>query len=277
VFHRFSEPIDRFVRQAPTPSFTEDGSDESLRSLVELIDELGADRVTAVMLEPVLGSFTRPVPHRYLNRLAEECRSRGIHVIADEITTGAGRAGSMTVSERLESVPDMLVLGKGLSAGYFPLAALAVSGSIYDALFGSERRVGFLNGSTTDGHPLGMAAGAAVLSLITAPGFFESVRDTAAALTAQLRDALADCPWVSEIGGEGMMIGVELVYPDRTPWSLSDANRLRLACRDHGLLTSFSRGVLPLMPPLTISPDDRAELAGRLAKALREFEPRPPA
>jgi len=278
VLQGFSEPLDQFVRQVITPAFEDQPGDaDPVRPVVELIDEIGADRVTAVMLEPVLGTFVRPVPLRYLNRLAVECRARNIHLIADEVTTGAGRAGSMTVSERLALVPDMVVLGKGLSAGYFPLAALAVSQSIYDVLAGAEHRIGFPNGSTTDGHPLGMAAGLAVLSLITAPGFFLSVRETAAFLTGLLRDALADHPAVRTVSGEGMMIGVELGYPDRTPWSVSDVNRFRLACRDHGLLTSFSSGVLPLMPPLNITRPDCEELVTRLSKALRKFEPRPPA
>jgi adenosylmethionine-8-amino-7-oxononanoate aminotransferase len=268
VFHRFSAPLDQFVDYAATPT-----GEDSVRPVVELIESIGAERVTAVMLEPVLGTFSRPVPHRYLNRLIEECRARGIHFIADEITTGAGRTGWMTVSERLDLVPDMMVLGKGLSAGYFPLAALAVSRSIYEALVGAEHRVGFLNGSTTDGHPLGMAAGSAVLDLITAPGFFESVREKATFLTALLRDGLADIPSVCAVGGAGMMIGIELAYADGSPWTVTDVNRLRLTCRDHGLLTSFSIGVLPLMPTLNISRADCGELVRRLGKALREFRP----
>jgi adenosylmethionine-8-amino-7-oxononanoate aminotransferase len=274
VFQECSEPIDRFVRHVVAPAFEDQPDDtDPVRPVLDLIDDIGADRVTAVMLEPVLGTFVRPVPLRYLNRLIFECRARGIHVIADEVTTGAGRTGSMTVTERLELVPDMVVLGKGLSAGYFPLAALAVSRSIYDPLAGADHRVGFPNGSTTDGHPLGMAAGSAVLSLITAPGFFESVRETAAYLTDLLRDTLADHPAVRMIGGAGMMIGIELVRPNGTPWSPSDVNQLRLACRDHGLLTSFSIGVLPLMPPLNITRTDCGELARRLDKALHTFKP----
>jgi adenosylmethionine-8-amino-7-oxononanoate aminotransferase len=266
VLQEYSGPLDHQVRHTVTP-----WEGDGVTPVTDLIDELGAERVTAVMLEPVLGTLVRPVPHDYLNRLAVECRTRGIHLIMDEITTGAGRAGAMTVSERLDFVPDMMVLGKGISGGYFPLAALAVSSAIYDELARSELQIGFLNGSTSDGHPLGMAAGAAVLDVITAPGFFESVRATGAALRELLTDALSDVPAVSAVGGEAMMIGVELVDADGTPWSVPEVNRLRLACRDNGLLTSFSRGVLPLLPPLTISRPDCAELAGRLAKTLREF------
>ena len=267
VLQQYSGPLDHQVRHAATPESDDEGPD----AIVELIEKLGPERVTAVMLEPVLGSLMRPVPHAYLNRLATQCRSRGIHLIMDEVTTGAGRAGAMTVSERLEFVPDMMVLGKGLSAGYFPLAALAVSTEIYGELARSEHGIGFLNGSTTDGHPLGMAAGLAVLDVITAPGFFESVRETGATLRELIREALADEPAVSGVGGEAMMLGVELVDADGAPWSVAEVNRLRLACRDNGLLTSFSRGVLPLMPALTFSQRDCGELADRLAKTLHGF------
>lgn len=278
VLQEYSGPLDRCVRHVTTPaarsSCVGECAGECVSPVVDLIEEIGADRVTAVMIEPVLGTFVRPVPHHYLNRLILECRRLGIHVIMDEVTTGAGRAGTMTVSERLASAPDMIVLGKGLSAGYFPLAALAVSSSIYHELARSEHRVGFLNGSTTDGHPLGMAAGLAVLDVITAPGFFTSVQETGAFLRELIRDAFAAEPTVREVGGEGMMIGMELAAADGTPWSASEVNRFRLACRDHGLLTSFSHGVLPLLPPLTISRDDCLELVSRLGATLRDFRPR---
>jgi adenosylmethionine-8-amino-7-oxononanoate aminotransferase len=282
VFQEYSAPLDRYVRHVVTPAADPhpagwatapagcDGA--GVRPVMDLIEEIGPDRVTAVMLEPVLGTLVQPVPHHYLNQLITECRGRGIHVIADEVTTGAGRAGTMTVSERLTFAPDMIVLGKGLSAGYFPLAALAVSSSIYDELARSEHRVGFLNGSTTDGHPLGMAAGLAVLEVITAPGFFESVRQTGVFLRELIQDTFAGEPAIRGVGGEGLMLGIELAAEDGTPWSVSEVNRFRLACRDHGLLTSFSRGVLPLMPPLTISRDDCVELVSRLGKTLGDFE-----
>ncbi|HEX5405534.1 MAG TPA: aminotransferase class III-fold pyridoxal phosphate-dependent enzyme [Pseudonocardiaceae bacterium] len=272
VLQKYSGPLDRLVRHVDTPPEQVhdpaqcDGS--CVAEVTDLIEQLGADQVTAVMVEPVLGTFVRPVPLHYLDRLTVECRARGIHVIADEVTTGVGRAGGMTVSERLTHTPDMLVLGKGLSAGYFPLAALAVSRDIYTELARSEHRIGFLNGSTTDGHPLGMAAGLAVLELITKPDFFPGVREAAAYLRDTLTERLADEPAVGTVGGEGMMLGVALHHPDGTGWSVNEVNRLRLACRDHRLLTSFSLGVLPLLPPLTISRSDCGVLADRLREAL---------
>lgn len=284
VLQEYSAPLDRYVRHVVAPATDPHPSGSAttgadcdgacIHPVVDLIEEIDPDRVTAVMLEPVLGTIVQPVSHHYLNRLITECRSRSIHVIADKVTTGVGRAGAITVSERLAVTPDMIVLGKGLSAGYFPLAALAVSSSIYHELARSEHRVGFLNGSTTDGHLLGMAAGLAVLDVITTPGFFESVRQTGVFLRELIQDTFADEPTVREVGGEGLMLGVGLAAEDGTPWSVSEVNRFRLACRDHGLLASFSRGVLPLMPPLTISRNDCVELVSRLGKTLRELRPR---
>jgi adenosylmethionine-8-amino-7-oxononanoate aminotransferase len=274
VLQKYSGPLDQLVRHVDTPpervhdgdALHCDGS--CVGEVTDLIEQVGGGKVTAVMVEPVLGTFVRPVPLHYLDRLAVECRSRGIHLIADEVTTGVGRVGRMTVSERLGGTPDMLVLGKGLSAGYFPLAALAVSRDIYTELARSEHRIGFLNGSTTDGHPLGMAAGLAVLELLTKPDFFPAVQETAAFLRETLADRLAGVATVTEVGGEGMMLGVALRHPDGAEWSVGEVNRLRLVCRDHGLLTSFSRGVLPLLPPLTISRSDCDLLADRLRDAL---------
>ena len=276
--HEVSQPVDNYVRHVETPP--RDSCDDPkgdcscIQPVLDLIDEIGADRVTAVILEPVLGTYVLPPRGHYLEALVRNCRTRGIHFIADEVTTGSGRTGRMTMSELLPEPPDMIVLGKGLSAGYFPLAALAVARPIYDALADSRHLVGFPNGSTTDGHPLGMAAGLAVLRVLTADGFLAGVRRTGRFLTELLQDRFRDHPSVRAVYGEGLMLGVELAGQDGTPWSVAEVNQLRLTCRDHGLLTSYSDGILPLLPPLTISGDECAELVDRLAAALHEFEKR---
>ncbi|HEY0637865.1 MAG TPA: aminotransferase class III-fold pyridoxal phosphate-dependent enzyme [Pseudonocardiaceae bacterium] len=276
--HDLCGPIDTHVGYAQTPPAEScEGSVQNcscVRPVLDVIDSIGAEQVTAVILEPVIGSYVLSPRGHYLESLVAQCRARGIHFIADEVTTGAGRTGRMTLSERLPEPPDMIVLGKGLSAGYFPLAALAVAQPLYDELADSGHRVGFPNGSTTDGHPIGMAAGLAVLDVLTAPGFLEGVRRTGEHLRGLIMDVLGDRDEVRGVRGEGLMLGVDLAYPDGTPWSVGDTNQLRLVCRDHGLLTSFTRGVLPLLPPLVITDDECAELVDRLGAALLEFRKR---
>lgn len=260
VLHDFSAPLDTRVRHAAAPT---------IEAAAELLDGPDAEQITALIVEPVMGTCIAAARLDYLDAVVELCRSRGVHVIMDEVTTGAGRAGTMTVSERLAAPPDMIMLGKGLSSGYFPLAALAVGTSIYEPLEDPEVRIGFPNGSTTDGHPLGMAAGLAVLDVLTSDGFLDGVRATGAALARSLMESFQDVPQVSSVEGEGLLLGLNLVYEDGTPWGVGDINRLRLTCRDHGLLTSYSLGALPLIPPLTITPAECDELVDRLNSALR--------
>ncbi|HLX48473.1 MAG TPA: aminotransferase class III-fold pyridoxal phosphate-dependent enzyme [Streptosporangiaceae bacterium] len=236
--------------------------------LLARIDEIGAERVTALIVEPVLGTYVLSLSAHYLHRVAMECRARGIHVIADEVTTGCGRAGGLTMCQRIGLVPDMIVLGKGISAGYFPLAALAVSQPLYATLAATGHPLTFPNGSTTDGHPVGMAAALATLEILTGEGFLAGVRRAGAFLKDLIVQAAL--PGVGGVYGEGLMLGLDLVHDDGTPWSLRESNDLRLACAENGLLTCFSDGILPLLPPLTISHEECGELVDLLGRALRD-------
>ncbi|MEV7230337.1 MULTISPECIES: aspartate aminotransferase family protein [Polymorphospora] len=277
VLHDYSAPVDQHVVHVttPPPVSCEPGACTGgcVRPVLDAIESVGTDHVTAVMFEPVSGTSFLPAPPHYLETLIVECRRRGIHTIADEVTTGAGRVGAMTYIERLTEVPDMLVLGKGLSAGYFPLAVLAVGSHVFDALTHPPVRLGFPNGSTTDGHPLGAAAGLAVLDVLTADGFFDGVRRRSADLVAMLAAAAESEPRLGAVRGEGMLLGIELVDENGEPWRVREVNRFRLACRDQGLLTSYSLGVLPLLPQLTISEADCRELVDLLLKALAAYQP----
>lgn len=269
VLHDYSAPLDTHVRHAPRPT----GPDDRGEALITLIDQIGADRVTAVMVEPVLGSFVQVLPGPYLAAVAAACRERGIHLIADEVTTGAGRAGALTAVETHQIVPDLLVLGKGLSAGYFPLAALVVSRAIFADLAAEKHMLTFPGGSTTDGHPLGMAAGLAVLDILTADGFLAGVRETGRFLAGLLAESLAGLPGYQGVRGTGLMLGVEL-GDDGTPWSVLEVDRLRRICQEHGLLTSTSDGIMPLFPPLTLSRDECAELVDLLGRSLQALAKR---
>ncbi|MBP2328670.1 adenosylmethionine-8-amino-7-oxononanoate aminotransferase [Kibdelosporangium banguiense] len=267
----FSAPLDPDVRHVTAPPVAGDCDGSAARAVLDLINELGADRVTAVMLEPVMGTDTITLPRDYLDRLIRECRALGVHVILDEVTTGAGRTGRMTVAETLGEVPDMVVMAKGLSGGYFPLAALAVHDGIYHRLSGLDQPIGFINGSTTDGHPLGMAAGLAVLDILRSDEFLAEVRETGAFLRSLLEETLADLPAVRAVRGEGMMLCVDLADENDEPWHVLAVNDLRVICRDNGLLTSLGHGNLPLMPPLTISRAECCELAETLSRSIREY------
>jgi adenosylmethionine-8-amino-7-oxononanoate aminotransferase len=288
--HHYSAPLDGYVRHISRPAAGSCGTagqageagatgqascdGSCVAPLIELIEEVGAELVTALIVEPVLGTYVQELSAHYLHGLAAVCRSRGIHLIADEVTTGCGRTGGMTMCQRIGLVPDMVVLGKGISAGYFPLAALAVSEQIYDTLAPAEHPLTFPNGSTTDGHPVGMAAALATLEILSADGFFGGVAQMGAHLADLITRSLPDLPGVRNVYGAGLMLGLDLVHEDGSAWSLREVEDLRLACAEHGLLTCLSDGLLPLLPPLTISREECAELVDRLGQSLRALTAR---
>jgi adenosylmethionine-8-amino-7-oxononanoate aminotransferase len=114
-----------------------------------------------------------------------------------------------------------------------------------------------------------MAAALATLGILTADGFLAGVGQTGAFLKDLITQSAL--PGVASVYGEGLMLGLDLVHEDGSPWSLREVNRLRLACAEHGLLTCFSDGILPLLPPLTISRAECAELVDRLGQSLRDL------
>jgi adenosylmethionine-8-amino-7-oxononanoate aminotransferase len=242
-------------------------------AVIEKLDALGPERVTAVMVEPVLGTSTIVPPPEYLPRVRQACVERGIHLILDEITTCAGRVGAMTVTESLPFVPDMVVLGKGLSTGYFPLAAIAVSEELYELFYRPQWGYAFPIASTTDGHPVGMAAGIAVLDVIMEPGFLDAVRHRGERLRWLLGQLIPSNENIAGVRGIGMMIAVDLIDQEGRPWTAKAVDNLRIACQKHGMLTTFSPGSMPIMSPINATESDCLEMVEILNAAINAISP----
>jgi adenosylmethionine-8-amino-7-oxononanoate aminotransferase len=234
----------------------------------EKIEELGPARVTAVLAEPLMGARIVDPPDDYLRTLRELCDRHGIFLIVDEITTGFGRTGALTRCEQLGVLPDMLLLGKGITGGYVPLSALVLWERVEELLLDTRSPYGFPHGSTSDGHPLAAAAGMAVLEILDKEGVLTNVRIAGERLQVALR-SLADAhPAIGDVRGRGLMLGVELVEPDGSPWPEARMNALRLLCMEEGLLVHTSHNVLDLMPPLILDERDCQEVAECLERAL---------
>jgi putrescine aminotransferase len=110
------------------------------RALQEYIEQTGADRIAAFVIEPVEGAGGVIIPPpEYLPMIHEICRENGILLIFDEVITGFGRTGSMFAVNRYDFQPDMISMAKGITSGYVPLGAVAVSDEIYQTLAGVDR------------------------------------------------------------------------------------------------------------------------------------------
>jgi 2,2-dialkylglycine decarboxylase (pyruvate) len=195
------------------------------------------------------------LPEGYLRALAGKCAERGMKLIVDEAQTGLGRTGLMFAFERDGVVPDLLVLSKTLGAG-LPLSAVMTSEAISDAC---DAR-GFLFYTTHVNDPLPASVGLKVLEIVERDRLADRAAAMGARLKAGLRGLQARFPWVGDVRGRGLLLGVEFVDEDggkrRTAAALSDAvtdRALELGLSANIVRAGASGGVMRIAPPLTVS------------------------
>lgn len=247
--------------------------------LAETIDGVGAERVAAFIAEPIGGATLAGAvpPDDYWAPVAEVCRARGVLLIADEVMTGFGRTGRWFGIEHWQVRPDILVAAKGASSGYVPLALCVASGPVHDRVAPG----GFVHGTTWSHHPVGAAAGLAVLDKLRADALVERAALVGNRLRERLAGALAGVAQVGDVRGRGMLIGVELVADPITkaphPRTARITERVVAAARGRGLLVYSSTGhldgdgdLLVLGPPFIIDQAEEAMIIERLTAAIHD-------
>lgn len=223
---------------------------------------LAAAPAAAVILETIPATIGFPVPAPdYLNGVRELCDRFGALYIADEVQTGLGRSGSMWAVERFGVTPDILVTGKGLSGGLYPIAATLLS-SQAGAWLEDD---GWSNVSTFGGAELGCRVARAVLDVTTrtetAAGIDALVRTFSvglAALAAKYPD------WLVEVRQTGLIIGLRFAHP-------MGGMLMTRACHDAGIwamFAGFDRTVLQFKPGLLMSQAEAGEVLTRLDAAI---------
>lgn len=215
------------------------------------IDALRAavdDSTAAVFLEPIQGEAgVRPLSTEYLRAAREATSAAGALLILDEVQTGIGRTGKWLASEDAGIVPDAVTLAKGLGGG-FPVGALVTFGSTTSALLTAGQ-----HGTTFGGNPVATAAALATLHAIESQGVLQNVL----AVGAHLRDGLAAHEAVTEVRGEGLLVGFD-VDADVAPAMVT-------AALDAGfIINSPGPRTIRLAPPLILT----IEQADRFLTAL---------
>jgi len=241
-------------------------------ALERRIAEFGAERIAAVIVEPVFGSGGVIVPPPgYLMRLREICDRHRLLLIVDEVITGFGRTGTWFACEHEGVAPDLLTFAKGVTSGYVPLGGVVVSDEIWDGLRDPGAEPGVLmHGFTHSGHPLACAVALANIATIERENLLARVGELSEVMARQLVP-LREHPEVGEVRQAGLMAGVELVADrsTRQRWPVAAARGRRVAAeaRERGLLTrSLLDDILCLAPPFTIS----EETLGRAVEILAE-------
>jgi len=258
------------------------------RTAQELENEilrLGEDKVMAFVAEPVVGATMGAVPAvaGYFKRIREICDQYGVLLILDEVMCGMGRTGHLFACEADDIAPDILCIAKGLGAGYQPIGAMLCTGSIYETI-GKGSGL-FQHGHTYLGHPVACAASLTVVKAIRDRDLLNAVSKQSRKLFDALNAHLGQNPFVGDIRGRGLFVGVELVKDRglKKPFdpSLRLAAQIKRKAFDHGLICYPMSGTrdgefgdhILLAPPFTISDVQISELVEKTAKALSSVLP----
>ncbi|MGN6169377.1 MAG: aminotransferase family protein, partial [Solirubrobacteraceae bacterium] len=258
--------------------------EQSLHELDRVLEAADPETIAAFVSEPV-GAAALPghkAPEPFWRGLAERRERHGFLICFDEVVTGMGRTGTWFASDQLPLEPDLITGGKGLGAGYAPLAATMCTESVYDALAAGSRN--FEHGHTWDGAPLLCGVGLAVLDALIEEGLVDRVSERGPSLREELEQALAGSEIVREVRGSGFLLGVEFVDPrdgeSFLPDELDAASLVDRSAFEHGLLVTSTHstadrycGDQTLLAPAFIATDDElGEMVGRFAQTVAVVE-----
>ncbi len=198
----------------------------------------------AFMAEPIQGEGGVLVPPAgYLKEVAQICRKHNVLFIADEIQTGLGRTGKMFACDHEEVQPDVVIVGKALSGGFYPVSAVLASKEVLGLFKPGD------HGSTFGGNPLGAIIATEALNILTEDRLIENSNE----LGQYFQERLAEIPspYVKEVRGKGLLIGVEL-QPEA-----GGARRFCEALQEKGILCKETHhNIIRFAPPLVITRED---------------------
>lgn len=249
-------------------------------ALDETIQNLGPSAVSAFIGETVGGASIAvcPPPEGYWPLVREICDRHRVLLILDEVMCGMGRTGKWFAAEHYNVVPDIMVLGKGLSGGTLALSAVATSSDHMETV---RRGAGdFAHGGTFSHNGIACAAGLAAVKILEREALVERAAQVGRRIGQRLREALADSPHVGEIRGIGMMWGVEFVRDKQSlapfPRSEKVTEKLWQALFDQGVILYKSVALagmdgdgLIVAPPFVITEGEIDQVAQTLRGAMR--------
>ena len=215
---------------------------------------IGGD-TALVLIEPIPATLGMPIPEPgYLAGLRDLCDDRGALLCFDEVQTGLGRTGTMWFHQQVDVTPDLLVTGKGLSGGIYPITATLMSQRVHE--FFDDHP--FIHISTFGGAELGCVAAMATLDLLESPGFLQRVAD----LGDRFESGLAGLPFT--LRRRGMFMG----FAFEDPIGGMSATKSLIEAGVFAIFANNDPSVLQFLPPLVISDDEADDLIALTRKVF---------
>lgn len=237
-------------------------------ALEEMVAKHGAERIAAVIVEPLAGSTGVLIPPvGYLQRLRELCTKHGILLIFDEVITGFGRVGAPFAAQAFGVTPDILTVAKGLTNAAVPMGATCVHTKIYDEVVQSTPRgIELFHGYTYSGHPLSAAAALATLQVYQSEGLLTRAATMGPVWETALH-GLRDAPHVIDVRNIGLVGGIELSPRDGVAGARG-FDVFTNAFHEQDALIRVTGDIIALSPPLIINEEEIHELVGKVRRAL---------
>jgi ornithine--oxo-acid transaminase len=224
---------------------------------LDAVEKAITKNTCGILVEPMQGEggMYQP-PVGFMKGLREICDKHDLLLLADEIQVGLGRTGKLFCFEHENVIPDAVILGKAIAGGLVPVSVMVTSGHLMDLTFWPGR-----DGSTFGGYPLACVAGNAAIDVIVDEELPKRSADMGKILKAKIDDIGARSPYVKEVRGRGLFIGIEV----------KNGNAMEY-CRELlklGMLANDSHGhTIRISPPLIITPAEIDYIAERLEKVL---------
>jgi 4-aminobutyrate aminotransferase/(S)-3-amino-2-methylpropionate transaminase len=241
------------------------GEQAAARALAVIEQQVAADHVACVVIEPIQGEggFIVPAPG-FLPAIAQWCTDHGALLVADEIQTGFCRTGDWFACDHEKVIPDLITTAKGIAGG-LPLAGVTGRAHLMNAV-----HAGGLGG-TYGGNPVACAAALATITTMRDHDLTSAARRIEAIAKPKLNALAARCPAVGQVRGRGAMLALELINPTTGAPDPALTTHVTHACHNAGVIVLTCgnyANVIRLLPPLVIPHDLLTEGLDILTYAL---------
>ncbi|WP_071459869.1 aspartate aminotransferase family protein [Bacillus massilinigeriensis] len=254
------------------------------KELDMVIRRIGAEHIAAFIAEPLVGAAGGSLtpPEGYYEEIKEICEHHNILFIADEVMTGFGRTGKMFGIEHWGVIPDIMAVGKGMGAGYAPIAAALVSEKVMEPILQGSKSI--MSGHTLSANPQSCAASLAVLTYLEQKKIVEDVDAKGKYLKDKLLVMKVEFPFIGDVRGKGLLIGLEFVEDSASKKSFSKSLNITAfivkKARDYGLLVypagagmdGSSGDAVIIAPPLTVKREELDEVIELFRKVMKDVD-----
>jgi len=216
------------------------------------------------LVEPIQGEAGVYVPdENYIREAYELCKSKNVLFIADEVQTGVARTGKLLAIDYANIKPDILILGKALSGGVFPVSAVLASNGIMEVIRPGN------HGSTFGGNPLACAVAIAALEVVKEEKLAENAFKMGELFRSEMEKLIDQTDLVRLVRGKGLLNAILIndAEDSSTAWDIC------MVLKENGLLAKPTHGnIIRFAPPLVITKDELLDCVSIISKTIKQFE-----